>query len=156
MLLDGRLLEAAAELLDVGRDVQRFDECELVQAVCLAPGEEADNGPVVGGARVRVADGGGEKLEAPARCPLTGAGDDGRDYGTDSVRLQGRGGQCRRGEDELAHSASQGLMIGTPQPFRSRSRVATAAPCARAIEAIMASNGWMGSPARRRPPVIAA
>ena len=44
VLLDGRLLEATAELLDVGRDVQRLDQRELAEAVPLAPGEEARHG----------------------------------------------------------------------------------------------------------------
>ena len=155
MLLDGRLFEAAAELLDIGRDMQRLDQDELVQAVRLAPGEETNHGPVVGGAGVRVADSGGEELEESARCPLAGAGDDGRDHGTSSLCRQGRDGQCRRGKDEFGHDASHGFTTGTPQPSRPWSRVAIAAPCARAMTAIMASNGVMGLPARRRPPVIA-
>jgi hypothetical protein len=53
-------------LLDIGRDVQRLDADELVDAVLLEPGEELRRGAVIGGARVLVADRGGEEFkEAP-------------------------------------------------------------------------------------------
>ena len=75
VLLDRRLLEILAERLDIGGDVQRLDVGELADLVLVAPGEEPHDGPVIGHARVLVADGGGEEFEEAARGLVAGVGD---------------------------------------------------------------------------------
>jgi hypothetical protein len=47
------------------------------QAVLLAPDEEIADGPGVCLAGIAVADGGGEELDEPLACLLSGVGDDG-------------------------------------------------------------------------------
>jgi len=76
MLLHGRLGHGVLELFDIGRDVQRLDADELVDAVLLEPGEELPRRAVIGGARVFVADPGGEEFEEAARCLIAGGGDE--------------------------------------------------------------------------------
>ena len=63
------------ERLDVGGDVHRLDVGDLAELVLVAPGEEPADGAVVGHARVRVADGGGEEFDEAARGLVAGIGD---------------------------------------------------------------------------------
>jgi hypothetical protein len=79
VLLHGRLGNLVLQGLDIGRDVQRLDADEFVDAVLLESGEEPTHGPVIGRPRVLVADGGGEELEEAARRLRAVGGDDRRD-----------------------------------------------------------------------------
>lgn len=49
----------------MGRHMNRLDVDELANASVVAPSKELPVGPHVGFARVRIADGDGEELEAP-------------------------------------------------------------------------------------------
>ena len=71
----------APQLLDISRDVHRLEEPELGQPPALAPAEEAGHRLGVGGARVAVADVGGEEFEKTAARVGAGGGDLGRDEG---------------------------------------------------------------------------
>ncbi len=62
-LLDGRRGSLAAELLDIGGDVQRLHVGDRRDAGALAPGQELPRRLGVGAARVPVADVGGEEFE---------------------------------------------------------------------------------------------
>ena len=75
-LLDGRRGSLAAELLDVGRDVQRLHVGDRGDAGALAPGQKFPRRLRVGAARVLVADVGGEEFEEADLRALAG-GDDG-------------------------------------------------------------------------------
>ena len=52
-----------------------LDLGELANAVLLDPSEEVAHGPVIGHARILVADLGGEKFEKAARGMVVGVGD---------------------------------------------------------------------------------
>jgi hypothetical protein len=104
MLLHRRLRHRGLELFDIGGDEQRLDADELVDAVLLEPGEEVAHGPVIGGARVLLADRGGEEFEEAARRMLAGGCDDRRDDDAAS-RYLGGGLRLRSGDD-LVHAVS--------------------------------------------------
>ena len=73
MLLDRRLGRAAAQLLDIGRHRERIDVMQLELPV-LAPIEELSYRACVGGARVTVADAGGEEFDEAAGRARCGRG----------------------------------------------------------------------------------
>jgi len=75
MQFDGRLGGRRLQHLYIGGDVDRLDVGELANLVLLDPGKEVAGGPVIGHARVLVADRGGEEFQEPARCMVAGAGD---------------------------------------------------------------------------------
>jgi hypothetical protein len=76
VLLDGWRAVAAAQNLDVSRDVMRAHRRERNHVLRIVePGEERAHGDRVGGARVRVADVGGEEVEKPQARVLAGVGD---------------------------------------------------------------------------------
>jgi len=83
--------------------VERLDVDELADLMTLHPGEELGDGPVIGHARVLVADGGGEELQKPAGGVFAGGGDGGR-HGDAAGRLDGRRAGPNR--DELIHAVS--------------------------------------------------
>ena len=72
VLFDGRLGGRGLKPLDVGRDVHGFDIGELADLMLLDPGEEGACSPIIGHARVLIADLGGEEFEEPARSMITG------------------------------------------------------------------------------------
>jgi hypothetical protein len=78
MQFDGRLGGRRLQHLYIGGDVDRLDVGELANLVLLDPAKEVAGGPVIGHARVLVADRGGEEFQEPARCMVAGAGDHGR------------------------------------------------------------------------------
>jgi len=67
MQFDGRLGSGRLQPLYVCCNVDRLDVGELTDLVLLDPGEEVAGGPVIGHARVLVADRRGEKLEEARR-----------------------------------------------------------------------------------------
>ena len=80
-LLDRRRGALAAELLDVGGDVQRLHVGDRGDAGAFAPGQEFPRRLRVGAARVPVADLGGEEFEEALARPAVGRRDEGRDRG---------------------------------------------------------------------------
>ena len=75
VLLDRRFFKILAERLDIGRDVERLDIGDLADLMMVDPGEEPNDGVIIGRPRVLVADGGGEELEEAARGLVTGLDD---------------------------------------------------------------------------------
>ena len=61
--------------LDPGRDMHRLDGGDRRHADARAPGQKFLGGAVIGPARVRVADVGGEEFEEAHRGALAGGGD---------------------------------------------------------------------------------
>jgi hypothetical protein len=59
----------------IGGDVKRLDIGELADAMLLNPGDKGAHGPVIGHARVSVANLGGEKFEETARGMVANLGD---------------------------------------------------------------------------------
>ena len=55
--------------------MERLDIGEVADTVLVEPGEERAHGPVIGHARVLVADRGGEEFEKAARGVIAGIGD---------------------------------------------------------------------------------
>ena len=100
VLLDGRLGDGFLQRLDIGRDMQRLDIGELGDAVPFEPGKERARRPVIGHARVLVADRRGEEFEEAAGGMLAGGGDRRRHDDGAGDRGGGPGGRFR---DELAH-----------------------------------------------------
>ena len=72
VLFDGRLGGRRLKPLDVGGDVHGLDIGELADPMLLDPGEEGARSPIIGHARVLIADLGGEEFEEPARSMITG------------------------------------------------------------------------------------
>lgn len=70
-------LEVAAEILDIGGDVQRLDVSQLADVVTVAPGEEPADRGHVGLPGVLVADGGGEEFQEAPGGVLAGVGEQG-------------------------------------------------------------------------------
>jgi hypothetical protein len=69
VLLDRRCAVAMRQHLDIGRDMMRADFAKLNETLQLEPGEEAAHGDAIGGARIRVADMGGEEIDEAQRGP---------------------------------------------------------------------------------------
>jgi hypothetical protein len=76
--------------------MMRADFAKLNETLQLEPGEEAAHGDAIGGARIRVADMGGEEIDEAQRGPLAGAGDH-RRHGHPGGRLDDgeRGRRCQ-------------------------------------------------------------
>ena len=74
-----RLGRGRLQHLYIGGDVNGLDIGELADLMLLDPGKEMARGPVIGHARVLVADRGGEEFEEAARGVLAGVGDHRRD-----------------------------------------------------------------------------
>ena len=140
------------QLLDPGRDMHRLDTRQG-QSEPFAPSEEPGCHTRIGGAGVRVADVGGEKLDiAPDRTLTLGS-----DQGRHKPRPSTDGQSCLVGNYQRAgHRACHGLISGTPQPAKSPSRVAIDALCTWAMAAIMPSIGLRRCPACWRLPAMAA
>ena len=102
MLLDDRLLEFSRHRLDIGPDMDRLDRGQLVEAVGVAPGEEALTGALVRGAGVVVGDRAEEIGEAFRRAG-SDVGDEHRHHDRPAeavLRIDGRqalGGGRREG-----------------------------------------------------------
>ena len=75
VLLDRRLGGGRLQRLDIGGDMQRLDIGQLADVVTLDPSEERTRCPVIGHARVAVADAGGEEFEEATRGMLAGVSD---------------------------------------------------------------------------------
>ena len=93
-LLDAGRRKLPPEALDPGGDVYRLD-VEQAEAGLVAPVEELSDRPVVGAARVRVADVGGEEFDEAAAGVPAARGDQCRDggvgFGQEDDRDIGRG-----------------------------------------------------------------
>ncbi len=110
VLLHRRLGGRRLQRLYIGGDVHGLDVGELADAVLLDPGEERAHGPVIGHARVLVADVGGEEFQEPARGVIAGIGDHGRHR---ERAAQRRRLDRRRGLDHRRHVAPLGAHSDT-------------------------------------------
>src|SRR5271166_4371503 len=72
MLFDGRRGSTAAELLDIGRDMQRLHFCDRRNACLFAPKKKLARGLAVRPARVFVADLRGEEFPKARLRAITG------------------------------------------------------------------------------------
>lgn len=79
VLLDGRLRERLAALLNVRSNNSRVDLLESLDSVCVAPAEKTADRLAVRASRVQVPDVCGEELNEAPRCSVTGRGDRHRD-----------------------------------------------------------------------------
>jgi hypothetical protein len=83
-LLDGWRGSLAAELLDVGGDVQRFHVGDRRDAGALAPDQKLARRLRVGAPRVSVADLSGEEFPKPGLRALASGSDEDRSMGSDN------------------------------------------------------------------------
>jgi hypothetical protein len=73
--------------------VQRFDGRQIVEPVLFAPAKKPAAGPVIGLARVAVADRRREKFKEPPRGAITGKRDDRRQHHIDTGDGHDRAGR---------------------------------------------------------------
>jgi hypothetical protein len=110
MLLDGRLLELARHRLDIGLDMNRFDHRQFVEALGVAPGEEAVTGALVRAAGVVVVDR-AEEIGEAFRGAGTDVGDQRRhdDRPAEGVRRIERGEAGRPVSARALFSGSESM-----------------------------------------------